>query len=73
MVQLEDITKNPTCQYMEINDTLYILPYGHGRPEGGGRLNANTYGQGGGGQKLAKFCGRLLNLWMAPKTKRNAL
>ena len=30
---------------------LKILPYGRGRP-------------GEGGQKLAKFCGRLL--WMAP-------
>ena len=31
----------------------------------GGRLNADNCGQGGrGGQKLAKFCGRLL--WMAP-------
>ena len=35
------------------------------RPGGGGRLNADTWGQGReGGQKLAKSCGRLL--WMAP-------
>ena len=40
------------------------LAYGRGRPGGGGRLNADNCGQGGGGQKLAKFCGRLL--WMAP-------
>ena len=34
-------------------------------PGGGGKLNADNCGQGGrGGQKLAKFCGRLL--WMAP-------
>ena len=64
MIQLEDIAKNPTCQYMEINDTVFLLLYGHGPPGGGGWLNADTCGQGGGSQKLAKSCGHLL--WMAP-------
>ena len=59
MGQLEHFLKNP-------GSGLYILPYERGRPGVGGRLNADNYGQGGrGGQKLAKFCGRLL--WMAPK------
>ena len=56
MGQLEHFLKNP-------GSGLQILPYG--RPWGGGRLNADNCRQGGeGGQKLAKFCGRLL--WMAP-------
>ena len=36
-------------------DTLCILPYRHGRPEGGGRLNADTCGKGGVGSKISKI------------------
>ena len=48
---------------MEVNNTVYILPYGRGRP--GERVGSMRTRGGRGGKKLAKFCGRLL--WMATK------
>ena len=61
MVQLEDVAKNATSQYMQINETAQIFPYGRGHSGEWGWLNADKWG---GDEKLAKPCGRLL--WMAP-------
>ena len=58
MVQLEHFLKNP-------GSGLEILPYGRGRPGGRGVGSMRTTAdKGEGGQKLAKFSGRLL--WMSP-------